>query len=244
MARQYFSDVSPLGQRFAIGTEPDPESPFLEIVGVVGDVKQSLEAGAKAEYYLPYAQYPHPVLAGMYRNVSLVVKSEADPRALVSATRASLHEIDPDQPLVKIRTMDEVIAASVAQPRLRTVLLTVFAAVAVGLAISGVYGVMAYTVLQRTQEIGVRVALGASRSDVVRMVVLQGARLALAGVVIGLAGAALAARALEGMLFEMQRLDPITYVAAASVLSAAALLASYVAARKAASVSPIVSLAR
>ena len=128
--------------------------------------------------------------------------------------------------------------------RLRTVLLTVFAAVAVILAISGVYGVMAYTVLQRTQEIGVRVALGASQGDVVRMVVLQGARLAFVGVAIGLAGAALAARALEGMLFEMQRLDPITYAGAAIVLSAAALLASYLPARRAASVSPVVSLAR
>jgi putative ABC transport system permease protein len=244
MARQYFNDVNPIGQRFAIGTEPDAESVFFEIVGVVGDVKQSFEAGAKSEYYLPYGQYPHPVLAGMYRNVSLVLKTERNPTALVSSVRAALQEIDPDQPLVKVRTMEQAIGDSIAQPRLRTVLLTVFAGVAVVLAVFGVYGVMAYTVLQRTQEIGVRVALGASQQEVVRMVVGEGARLTAIGVVLGLAGAILASRALEGMLFEMPGLDPLTFAGAALVLSAAAVLASYLPARRAASVPPIIALGR
>jgi ABC-type antimicrobial peptide transport system permease subunit len=205
-------------------------------------VKQSFEAGAKSEYYLPYGQHPHPVLAGMYRNVSLVVKSESDPTALVSSLRAALQEIDPDQPLVKVRTMEQAIGDSIAQPRLRTVLLTVFAGVALVLALSGVYGVMAYTVLQRTQEIGVRVALGASQQEVVRMVVGQGARLAVIGVVLGLAGAVIASRALEGLLFEMPGLDPVTFAAAALLLTAAAVLASYLPARRAASVPPVISL--
>jgi putative ABC transport system permease protein len=244
MARQYFTGVNPIGQRFAIGTEPDPESIWFEIVGVVGDVKQSFEAGAKSEYYLPYGQYPHPVLAGMYRNVSLVVKTERDPAALVPSVRAALQQIDPDQPLVKVRTMEAAIGDSIAQPRLRTVLLTLFAGVAVVLAVSGVYSVMAYTVRQRTQEIGVRVALGASQQEVVHMVVWQGARLTAIGVVLGLAGAVAAARTLEGMLFEMPGLDPLTFAGAAAALAAAAVLASYLPARRAASVPPIIALMR
>ncbi len=244
MARQYFANADPIGQRFAIGTEPDAESVFFEIVGVVGDVKQSFEAGAKAEYYLPYAQYPHPVLAGMYRNVSLAVRSDGDPLSVVSGVRAALREIDPDQPLVKVRTMEQAIGDSVAQPRLRTVLLTIFAGVAVVLAVFGVYGVMAYTVLQRTQEIGVRMALGASQRDVVGMMLRQGAWLTSIGVSIGLAAAGFATRALEGMLYEMEGLDPMTFAGAALVLAAAALLASYLPARRAASVAPNVSLIR
>ena len=125
--------------------------------------------------------------------------------ALVPSVRAALQEIDRDQPLVNVRTMEQAIGDSVAQPRLQTLLLTLFAGVAVVLAIVGVYGVMAYAVSQRTQEIGVRIALGASRADVVRMVVAQGARLAAAGIVIGLVGAAAATRALQSLLFETER---------------------------------------
>jgi len=244
MARQYFADVDPIGQRFAIGTEPDAESPFIEIVGVVGDVAQSFEAGAKSEYYLPYGQYPHPVLSGLYRNVSLVMRTSGEPAALVPSVRSALAEIDRDQPLVKVRTMTQTIGDSVAQPRLQALLLMIFAGVAVALAVIGVYGVMAYVVSQRTQEMGVRVALGASRSDVVRMVVVQGARLAGAGIVIGLAGAAVAVRAMQSLLFETSGLDPLTFVAAPIVLGIAALLASYVPARRAASVAPVVALGR
>jgi putative ABC transport system permease protein len=244
MARQYLSDVDPIGQRFAIGTEPDAESTFIEIVGVVGDVRQSFEAGARAEYYLPYAQYPHPVLAGMYRNVSLVARTVGEPTALAPTVRAALLELDRDQPLVNVRTMEQAIGNTVAQPRLQTRLLTIFATVAVVLAIIGVYGVMAYTVSQRTQEIGVRIALGASRSDVVRMVVKQGARLTLAGIVIGLVAAAMATRAMQGLLFEVDGLDPLTFAAAPAVLAAAALLACYLPARKAAGVAPMITLGR
>ena len=244
MARQFFAGSEPLGQRFAIGTEPDAESPYVEIVGVVGDVAQSFEAGAKAEYYLPYAQYPHPVLAGLYRNVSLVVRAESEPTALVPSVRRALHEIDRDQPLVKVRTMQAALGDSVAQPRLQTRLLAIFASVAVALAVVGVYGVIAYTVSQRTQEIGVRVALGASQSDVVRMVVGHGARLATAGIGLGLVSAAVATRALDSLLFETSGLDPVTFGAAALILGAAAMLASYLPARRAAAVAPIVALGR
>jgi putative ABC transport system permease protein len=244
MARQFFSAVDPIGQRIAIGTEPDAESMFFEIVGVVGDVTQSFEAGAKAEYYFPYGQYPHAVLAGMYRNVSLVTRTSGDPMTLVPSVRAALQEIDRDQPLVKVRTMVQAIGDTVAQPRLQTVLLTVFACVAVALAVIGVYGVMAYTVYQRTQEIGVRLALGASETQVVRMVVVQGIRLAAAGIAIGLLGSIIATRAMQGPLFETSGLDPATYVSAAGLLGLAAVLASYLPARRAATVAPVIALGR
>jgi putative ABC transport system permease protein len=244
MAQQYFAGTDPLGQRFAVGTEPDPESGWMEIVGVVGNVIQSFDAGAKAEYYLPYAQYPHPVLANMYRNVSLVVRAGGEPTAVVPPVRAAVREIDPDQPLVKVRTMEQAMGDTVAQPRLQTVLLAIFACVAVALAVIGVYGVMAYTVSQRTQEIGVRVALGASHRDVVGMVVMQGARLAAAGILIGLLVAAVATRALQTVLFQTGGLDPVTFLVAAVLLGTAALLASYLPARRAATIAPLVALGR
>lgn len=244
MARQHFADVGPIGQRFAIGTESDSETPFIEIVGVVADVLQSFEAGARAEYYLPYAQSPDPVLAGLYRNISLVARTVNDPVDLASSVRAAVSEIDPDQPLVNLRTMQQAIGNTVAQPRLQTMLLTIFAAVAVALAIIGVYGVMAYTVSQRTPEIAVRLALGASPSDVLRMVVGHGARLAAMGIAFGLAGAALATRAVQSLLFQTDGLDVPTFAGAAVLIAGAALLASYVPARRAASVPPITALSR
>ena len=244
MAKQFFVGIDPIGQRISIGSEPDAESVFLEIVGVVGDVRQSFDTGAKAEYYVAYGQYPHPVLAGMYRNTSLVTRAGDDPTALVPSVRAALREIDRDQPLVKVRTMEQSMGDTVAQPRLQAVLLAMFASVAVALAIVGVYGVMAYAVSQRTQEIGVRVALGASDRDVVRMVVGEGARLAIIGIAIGLAGAALATRAIQNQLFETSAIDPFAFAMAPLALGAAALLASYLPARRAANVAPIIALGR
>jgi putative ABC transport system permease protein len=244
MARQFFVGVDPIGQKIAIGTEPDAESVFMEIVGVVGDVRQSFEAAAKAEYYVPYAHYPQPVLSGMYRNTSLVVRADGDATALVPSVRTALREIDADQPLVKIRTMEQAMGDTVAQPRLQALLLTLFASVAVALAIVGVYGVMAYAVSQRTQEIGVRVALGASNRDVVWMVVGEGVRLTLIGIAIGLAGAALATRAIQNQLFETSAIDPLAFIAGPLAIGVAALLASYLPARRAANVAPIVALGR
>jgi putative ABC transport system permease protein len=193
MARQHFADVDPMGQRFAVGTEADAQTAFIEIVGVAGDVMQSFETGSNAEYYLPYGQYPDPVLAGMY---------------------------------------------------LQTTLLIIFAVVAAALAIIGVYGVMAYAVSHRTQEIGVRIALGASRRDVVTMVVRQGVVLTVIGIALGLGGAVIATRALESLLFATDGLDPATFGAAALTLAAASTLASYIPARRAARVAPIIALQR
>ena len=244
MARQHFAGIDPIGQRFAIGSEADASSPFIEIVGIVGDVRQSFEAGARAEYYLPYAQYPDPVLAGLYRNVSLVVRGGSDVLPLAPSIRAAITEIDRDQPLVNVRTMEQAMGNTVAQPRLQTLLLGIFAVVAVVLAIVGVYGVMAYTVSQRTQEIGVRVALGASHTDVIRMVVSQGLKLTFLGIAIGATASVLVTRSLEGVFFKSGGLSPLTFAAAALLLAAAALTASYLPARRAARVAPIVALSK
>ena len=244
MARQHLSDVDPIGQRFAVGSEADSTTPFIEIVGVVGDVLQSYEAGARAEYYLPYAQHPDPVLAGLYRNVTLVARSAGEPTALASAVRSAVLEIDRDQPVVNVRTMEQAIGATVAQPRLQTTLLTIFATVAVVLAVIGVYGVMSYSVSQRTPEIAVRLALGASPGDVLRMVVGHGARLAALGIAIGLAVAGVATRAVQSLLLQTGGLDVLTFAAAAAVLAVAAVTACYLPARRAARVAPITALGR
>jgi putative ABC transport system permease protein len=242
MAQQFFPDRDPLGQRIQFGTEPSIDSPTMEIVGVVGDMKQSFEAGSKAEMFVPYAQYPDAVLAGMYLNAALVVRTASDPVDVISSVRAAVLEIDAGQPLVNIRTMEAAMAGTVAQPRLQMTLLMVFASIAVALAAVGVYGVMAYTVSQRTPEIGVRMAIGASPNQVVSLVMWQGAQLAMMGVVLGLIAAALGAGALQSLLFDVKGLDPMTFALAPVVLGVAALLASYIPARRAARMSPVVAM--
>ena len=244
MARQYFPDRDPLGQRIQLGTEPSQDVPTMEIVGVVGDVKQSFEAGSQAEMFVPYGQYPDPILAGMYLNMALIVRTSGNPTDVTPSVRAAILEIDPGLPLVNVRTMEAAMAGTVAQPRFQMTLLMLFACLAVALAAVGVYGVMAYTVSQRTPEIGVRMAIGASPNQVVTMVVWQGAQLAVLGVILGLIAAALGAGAMQSLLFDVKGLDPLTFVCAPVVLGLAALLASYIPARRAARISPLVALGR
>jgi putative ABC transport system permease protein len=244
MARQYFPDREPLGQRIQLGTEPSAEFPTMEIVGIVGDVKQSFEAGSNAEMFVPYGQYPDPILANMYLNTALVLRTSGNPFDLTNSVRAAIVEIDAGQPLVNVRTMAAAMAGTVAQPRFQMILLMVFASIAVALAAVGVYGIMAYTVSQRTPEIGVRMAVGASPNRVVAMVVWQGARLALLGVVLGMIAAALAAGAMQTLLFDIKGIDPLTFAAAPVFLGVAAVLASYIPARRAARISPLAALGR
>ena len=244
MARQYFPDRDPLGQLIQLGTEPSPDFPRMEIVGVVGDMKQSFEAASKAEMFVPYGQHPDPILSGMYLNTALIVRTAGNPVDVAASVRSAIREIDPGLPLVNVRTMEGAIAGTVAQPRLQMLLLVIFASVAVVLATVGVYGVMAYTVSQRMPEIGVRMAIGASPGQVVAMVVREGAQLALVGVALGLVASVLAASAMKSILFDVSRLDPITFGIAPVVLGMAALVASYLPARRAARISPLAALDR
>jgi putative ABC transport system permease protein len=243
LAKKYFDGQDPIGQQLQVGTVPDDSVPLMEIVGVVGDVRQSLDADAPAEMYVPYLQgAPDPVLAGLFRNVSLAVRTKGDPFQAARGLRGAVAAIDRDQPVVKLRSMEETMHASVAAPRFRAVLVGLFAAIALLLAATGVYGVMAYAVSQRRHEIGLRMALGAGTSELRRMVLADALRLAIAGAALGLAGGLGVSRALAGFLFQTTPADPLTFAAAPAVLGAAALLASYVPARRATRVDPMIAL--
>jgi putative ABC transport system permease protein len=214
----------------------------MRIVGVVGDVKQQPDAEAKAEMYVPYSQYPDEFMRRMFSLVTLVVRTSTPAGQMASQVRDAVRAIDPQQPLANIRTLDDVVSASVSQPRFRTTLLGVFAAIALALAAIGVYGLLAHGVAQRINEFGVRMALGASPSGVVRLVVRQGLTLAIGGIAIGLVLAVAAVRALNSVLFEVTPWDPIAWIVAASTLLAVALLASWLPARRALRVDPVVAL--
>jgi putative ABC transport system permease protein len=236
-ARRYWPGISPIGQQLHLGvTLAESRSGMKTIVGVVGDVKgRSLDASAPPEVYVPYAQH-------QVDSLTIAVRTAADPMAFVPVARADLASLDRELPLAGVRTMDEVIGRSIAERRFTMLLLASFAAVAVLLAAIGVYGVLAYLVSQRTQEIGVRLAIGATPGDVVRLFVREGAGLMLVGVVCGLAGALAVTRALSTLLFGVTTTDPITFAAVAVTLAMVALLASYLPARRAARVDPMAAL--
>jgi putative ABC transport system permease protein len=239
MARTYFPGENPLGKRMQIGATPDKDVPYMEIVGVVGDVLQGLDTDAKAEMYLPYRQADTvlPVF-----QLSVVLQTSGDPRLQAAALRSAVREIDPNQPVVKIRTMEENMATSVTEPRFRTWLIGIFAALALVLAAVGIYGVMSYSVNQRTNEMGIRVTLGAQPNDVFRIVVGEGLRLALIGVGVGLIGALAATRVLRTFLYGVSAIDPVTFAVTAALLILVAVAACYFPARRATRVDPMVAL--
>lgn len=239
MAKQYFPGESPLGKRIQVGATPTNEIPWAEIVGVVGDMKQSLASEASAEMYIPFRQADSliPIFA-----MSMVLRTTNEPHAEVSALRNAVHEIDADQPLVNFRTMQENIATSVSDPRFRTMLLGIFAASALLLAVIGLYGLMAYSVEQRTSEIGIRLALGAQRNDVLKLIVVQGLKLVLVGVAIGLGGALALNQLLTRFLYGVVPSDPATFAIVASILTLVAMVACWIPARRAMRVDPIVAL--
>jgi len=239
MAKTYFPGENPLGKRLQVGATPESDVPWMEVVGVVGDVRQGLDLDPKAEMYLPYRQADQllPVF-----QLSIVLRTATDPMLQASALRSALAEIDPNQPLVRVRTMEENMAATVAQPRFRTWLIGIFAGLALILAGVGVYGVMSYTVTQRTSEIGIRVTLGAQPEDVFRIVVGEGLRLALTGVGAGMLGALALTRLLRSFLYGVSAYDPLTFVGVALILTLVAVAASFFPARRATLVDPMVAL--
>ncbi len=229
-----------VGARARLGTVPDDESPEMEIVGVVGDTKQAFEAATQPTMFVPIAQSPlDEILGGMYRNLSIVLKTNGNSASLAASLRAAVAEVDRDQPLVRVRTMEDAMSESVAQPRLRTTLLALFSAVALALSLIGVYGVMAYAVSERTHELGVRIALGATPGDIRSLVVSEGTRLAGIGIAIGIVGALAASRALGALLFGVSATDPATFGLAALVLAAAGVAAAYLPARRASRIDPV-----
>ena len=225
-----FPNEEPLGKRLFTVVDDKP----YEIIGVVGDIRhRSLE-------FQPYAAMYMPSREPGWMNI--VIRTQSDPVTLVPAIREQVKAIDPDQPIAAIRTMDEWIDRSVSAPRYRTTLFGMFAVLAMILAATGIYGVMSYSVAQRTHEIGVRMALGARRWDVLRLVVRQGMMLVLLGLAIGLAGAFALTRVMSSLLFGVTAKDPLTFVAVAAVLSLVALLACYIPARRATKVDPLTAL--
>jgi putative ABC transport system permease protein len=239
MANKYFPNENPLGKRIQLGATPDNTVPTMEIVGVVGDVRPGLGDEPQTEMYLPYRQADLvlPVL-----QLSLVLRTTGDPQLQTSALRSALSEIDPNEPLVNGRTMEDNMAATVAQPRFRTWLIGIFAAVALVLAGVGVYGVMSYTVTQRTSEIGIRVTLGAQPGDVFKIVVGEGLRLALVGVGAGVVAALALTRVMQSFLFGISAYDPITFFGVAVLLTLVAVAASFFPARRATQVDPMIAL--
>jgi len=233
LARRSFAGENPLGRRIVID---DGQTREREVVGVVGDVKHfGLDAASKPELYLPYAQRPTP-------NQTLVVRAAVEPTALVAAVRNEVRALDKDLPLYGIRTMEEYLDESVAARRLNMLLLGVFAGIALVLAAVGIYGVISHSVTERTREIGIRLALGAQTRNVLTMVIGQGMKLALAGVLIGLGAALALTRLMEALLFGVSATDSLTFIGIALLLTVVALLACYIPARRATKVDPMVAL--
>ncbi|HJQ25194.1 MAG TPA: ABC transporter permease [Blastocatellia bacterium] len=235
LARRYFNGEDPVGKRVKFGSAEDSD-PWATIVGVVRDIKHSgLDAEARPQLYFPYQQM-------LWGHLVIVVRSATDAQNLFDAMREAVWAVDKDQPITSLRTMESYLSDSVSQQRFNAVLLAGFALLALVLASVGIYGVMSYSVTQRTHELGIRMALGAKHGDVFRLVVIEGMRLALSGVALGLVGAFAATRLMSSLLFAVSATDPLTFAAISLILTGVALGACLVPARRATRVDPMVAL--
>ena len=241
--RKYFPHEDPIGKRVKFGISHDTAATGQgeaqvqgEIVGVVGDVKQQdLATPAYPTAYAPFNTFP----IGFF---SVVVRTDADPRAVAGGIKRAVRDVDADLPIYSLNTMEQALSDSVSQPRFYMLLLGAFAAIALLLAALGIYGVISYTVNQRTRELGIRVALGATGEKIVRLVIRQGVGMAGVGVVLGLAASLALTRALASLLFGVEKLDPVTLSIAPVTLMAVALLGCYLPARRAAKVDPVIAM--
>jgi predicted permease len=236
-ARKYFPGQNPIGKHIKVdGGDGVIEHPMRDVVGVVGDIKRrGLTAGADPQYYLPYAQ-------SVITNPFLTIRTTGDPAAVENALRAAVHEMDKSVPVYQVATLENYVSKSVAQPRFQTLLLSCFAAIALMLSAIGLYGLLSYMVVQRTLEIGLRMALGAQRTDVLRMIVRRGLTLALIGLVAGLTISAMMTRLLSGMLYGIRPSDPVTFATVTLLLLLVSLAASTVPAYRAARLDPMETL--
>jgi hypothetical protein len=238
-ARLYWPGEDPIGR--TIRYYPQETSAAIRIVGVVGDVRSvGAREPAPPAVYVPLDQAPRAAYQG--RTMTFVVRAVGDPMAVIPSARAAVAAVDRGLPLADVRPMAEVVAAAAGQPRFTTLVMLFFAGVAFFLAALGLYGVLAYAVEQRIRELGVRLALGAARRDVFRLIVGNGMRLTSIGVVVGVSMALMLTRLIGGMLSDVTGADPVIYAAAVGLLVASALLASYLPARRATRIDPLVAL--
>jgi putative ABC transport system permease protein len=236
MSRRLWPDEDPLGKRIKPG-RADSDAEWITIIGVAEDVRQfELTAQPRLQMYLSYSQ------PGFFVPGHLVVRTEVEPAGLTAPVREAVWSIDKDQPVSNIRSMEEILSESIARQRFSMLLLGIFAGIAMLLGAVGIYGVVSYSVAQRAHEIGVRMALGARSSNVLRMIVGHGLKLVLVGVVIGVAAASMLTRLMESLLFGITATDPATFVVIPVILLAAATLASYIPARRAARIDPLLAL--
>ena len=236
MARRFWPNEDPIGKRFAGGRVRSDED-WINVIGVVKDVRQfELTAEPRPQIYISYRQ------AGFFAPRDLVVKTDVDPSSMAATVRKAVWEIDKDQPVSDIRTMEEILAESIARQRFSMLLLAIFAGLALVLAGVGIYGVMSYSVAQRTHEIGIRMALGAQTGAVLKLAVGQGMKLVIAGIVIGLIAAFALTRLMSTLLFGVTATDPTTFTLISLLLVAVAAVASYIPARRATKVDPIIAL--
>jgi predicted permease len=232
LARRCWPNEEPIGKRLTVGFEKTPR----EVIGVVGSIRQTtLDADLRPAMYLPYAQSPN-------NGVTVIVRSTGNPLALAGVVREQVRALDKDVPVYHVRTMDQVFGDSVAQPRFSMLVVGLFAALALVLSAVGIYGVMAYSVSRRSHEIGVRMALGARASQVLKLVLTEGMSLALIGLTIGLFGAFVLTRVMTSLLFGVSPRDPFTFVGISVLLAVVAFVACYLPARRATRVDPLVAL--
>jgi len=237
---RYFPDEPAIGQRLRLSPPAmiwqNQRLTSFEIIGIARDVKSGgLNAKAEPAYYVPAAQSP-------LTDMTILVRTKNNPEAIVPTLRNAVLAIDPNQPITNINTMNKIVADSIAQPRLSMTLMGLFGVLALILAAVGIYGLLSYAVAQRTQELGIRIALGAQVGDVLRLVLKQGMILVLIGEAIGLAGAFALTRLIRGLLFGVTTTDFTTFAGVAAMLAAVALVATFVPARRAAKVDPLVAL--
>lgn len=237
-AKAFFQDEDPVGHHILTGRDPATRQPLsYEIVGVVGSVKHNANVAddPKGQVYLSAAQLAPP-------DMMFAIRTSGDPAAIAPSVRTKIREVDSEQPIFEVKTMEKIREENIAAPRFNTVLLGIFGGLSLVLATVGIYGVLSYTVTQRTHEIGLRMALGASQGRVMKMVLSHAMKLAGVGIVLGAIAALVATRALTTLLFHISRTDPVTYVGIAVILSSVAMLASYLPARRAMKVDPMVAL--
>jgi predicted permease len=240
MARTYWSDGNAVGGRIRIG---NMKNPWVSVVGIVADERHNGITGiVKEKFYVPHSQWHVATGGNLIRNVFVVIRTGGDPVALAQPVRNAIRQLDASLPVANIRPMTDVVKTALATPRLTGFLLGTFAAIALALAAVGIYGMLAYFVSQRTQEIGIRLAIGADRSAVLRMILRQGVVLALSGIVVGVLAAFGLTQLMQTLLYQVEPVDPITFVAVPLVLLAIAAMASYLPALRATKVSPVIAL--